>query len=651
MRRVVLIALLVHLAGLSWASTYTVTSVADSDTGTLRAAITQANSHAGADTIAFDPSLSGHRIKPLSVLPPLTDNGTTINGDLLGDGVPKIILDGSALSSGSGLRVHGADCVIAGLVVYHFPLCAIELGGASTCTIRSCHLNVNLAGSAAVPTASGDFDGIVAYDANHCVIGGATAKDRNVIASGVAATGTGHGGVFIVTGDYNEISGNYFGIKRDGSGVLGTGCIGIVLGWGDATSCSHNVVGGAAAGQRNLFGGVADGVCIAGPGASANVVSGNLFGLAPDGKTDLPISNEGVTIQNSQGNVVGGTTPGARNVFAGGSTGVMCAAGASDNKIQGNYFGTNAAGTAGRALAVGVEIAYQAGPQTIGGNTDAAGNFLVPAADAFGMGIAISGTTAKGCTISHNTFGILPSGKAAPGPASGVMLCSGATATVTENTFAHASGSAVHAAGSGARATVFRNIFRGCHMGVHLTDGGGAMLGKLGGPTPHGGSNTFELTNQWFIYLCTTATNVKAEGNCFGTTSQAAIDAKIWDWDNDHALGQVDYDPLKGGEHPSGLAGPLTLTGAAAVPCARGAEIAFSLSGPASVSLEVLNLAGRVIAAPARDVRVGGGTNRLGWNGLSTGGTRAPSGSYLVSVTARAADGQQATTLCALTLR
>ena len=48
------------------ANTYTVTKTADSGTGSLRWAITQANTHAGGDLVTFSSAMSGKTIKPLT---------------------------------------------------------------------------------------------------------------------------------------------------------------------------------------------------------------------------------------------------------------------------------------------------------------------------------------------------------------------------------------------------------------------------------------------------------------------------------------------------------------------------------------------------------------------------------------------------------
>src|SRR5947208_7564171 len=86
-RALILCALIVLLPLSVKANTFTVTTTSDIGTGSLRQAITDANAHAGPDTIVFnipvnDPGFNGtvFTIKPLSALPPLTDANTTIDG-------------------------------------------------------------------------------------------------------------------------------------------------------------------------------------------------------------------------------------------------------------------------------------------------------------------------------------------------------------------------------------------------------------------------------------------------------------------------------------------------------------------------------------------------------------------------------------------
>src|SRR5437879_13907421 len=74
------ILLVLVAVGSSDAATFTVTSTADSGVGTLRNAITLANTTPGADTIAFNISGAGvHTITPLTPLPNITE-AVTIDG-------------------------------------------------------------------------------------------------------------------------------------------------------------------------------------------------------------------------------------------------------------------------------------------------------------------------------------------------------------------------------------------------------------------------------------------------------------------------------------------------------------------------------------------------------------------------------------------
>ncbi|MBM3475572.1 MAG: hypothetical protein FJX75_20090 [Armatimonadetes bacterium] len=94
------------------------------------------------------------------------------------------------------------------------------------------------------------------------------------------------------------------------------------------------------------------------------------------------------------------------------------------------------------------------------------------------------------------------------------------------------------------------------------------------------------------------------------------------------------------GPGPSGSQ-TLALTAAAAPTASGASQITVSLSRAASVQTTIRNLAGRVVAAlPPRDLPAG--TSTLLWNGLSSTGTAAPPGRYLVIVEARTAGGASA---------
>ena len=120
----------VVLASPAWAATYTVINNADSGSGSLRQAIIDANTNTGvADTINFDPSVSGQTITlTSSQLPTITDvAGLTIDG-----GSADIIISGAnqhrVFEVGSGIG-SGARLTLSNLTVANGAVGVSEGGG------------------------------------------------------------------------------------------------------------------------------------------------------------------------------------------------------------------------------------------------------------------------------------------------------------------------------------------------------------------------------------------------------------------------------------------------------------------------------------------------------------------------------------------
>jgi len=629
------------LVGNGYAGTYTVTTTANAGPGSLRWAIGQANLTGGGSIcqILFAPALKGKTIKPVSeALPPITKAFIYVMGDIDGNGTPDVQLDGSLLWSPPwggtqhGLTVTGAsDCLITGLAIIGFPDDGILATNADGLELYSCHLGVDLAG--ATKRANRGYDLGLQAVGNGQITTNVFGSDSEV-------------GMWDCTDCL--VSNNYFGLKSDGSGAVGQAVVGLVLAPAQQ-GCKSNHV------DTNVFAGVQTGIEVWGAGTESNAIRGNTFGLAADADTALPGMTYGIIVgggarYNEIG--LGGQGFGKGNVFAGASaTGVVFGwAGTLDNVVAGNYFGTNGAGTRQRALLHGVVIDNKAGEQTIGGATATAGNLFVPSGPA-GSPSGVECRTAGGSSvIRYNRFGVLPGG-AAPGRAAlGVLVQGVASVWVVDNNLV-APDTAIKVTGTGGAAIILRNRFRDCAFAaVRLLNEAHAALGDLRSELGEG-RNVFRLSNLWDIRN-ETPNPVKAEGNDFDTTSAAAIDAKIWDKLDNAALGRVDYTPLIGGVAPTvagGLAA-VSVAGLAAVSTERGAEIVFTLSAPAAVTVTVLNLAGRVVAMPAQAVSLAAGTERVLWSGRTAAGTRAPGGRYLVRLIARDNGGRQATMLCFMSL-
>ena len=110
------------------------------------------------------------------------------------------------------------------------------------------------------------------------------------------------------------------------------------------------MVGGSAAGQRNVISGNDTFGIGLGGGGSQNTIRGNYIGVGSDGSTAIP-QGAGVSPQGSFDNDIGGLGPGEGNVISGNSgIGVFLDDPTTDqNSITGNLIGTDATGT----LAVG----------------------------------------------------------------------------------------------------------------------------------------------------------------------------------------------------------------------------------------------------------------------------------------------------------
>jgi hypothetical protein len=103
-------------------------------------------------------------------------------------------------------------------------------------------------------------------------------------------------------------------------------------------------------------------------------------------------------------------------------------------------------------------------------------------------------------------------------------------------------------------------------------------------------------------------------------------------------------------KHDGDSSSAASLTAVSALPTPMGAEIVFSLGGPADVSVTVLNLAGRSVRRIVAERAASTGMNSLVWNQMSDAGLKVPSGTYLVEVVANGADGSSSRAVTPLTL-
>ena len=363
-------------------SPFTVTTTADAGPGSLRAAIAAANTvsiAADPDPIAISFDIPGpgpHTISPATALPNITR---------------PVVIDGFT-QPGSAANTAAIDQAIDAVI-------QIELSGALT-TGTGLNLATGSTGSTVRGLAINRF----------------SARAIGVFGGG------GH-----------TISGNYLGVRPDGSVLTPA------QGEGMQVGSSGNTIGGTGPADRNLISGNASYGIFLGPSATANVIRGNFIGTGPTGTVARPNGSAGVQI-SGDGNVVGGVTVGDRNLIAGNTQVGVRVSGADGNSIQGNYIGTDAGGTI--ALANGSGTAGQAGVLVqsgavgtlIGGTAVGAGN-LIASNDLFGVnvnGAGSIGTSILGNRITGNAnLGINVLDQVLPVPAITSLVVDGVDLTVS----------------------------------------------------------------------------------------------------------------------------------------------------------------------------------------------------------------------------
>jgi hypothetical protein len=136
---------------------------------------------------------------------------------------------------------------------------------------------------------------------------------------------------------------------------------------------TSNTIGGAGSGTANVISGNNSGVVIM--TGSGNVVAGNLIGVTSAGSFALGNAVDGITVDNSSGNTVGGTVSGSGNVISGNTNGLdLTGAGTTSTDVWDNLIGTDETGLLPIGNANdGVIIQNDADVNEIGATTTGAG--------------------------------------------------------------------------------------------------------------------------------------------------------------------------------------------------------------------------------------------------------------------------------------
>jgi titin len=247
------------------------------------------------------------------------------------------------------------------------------------------------------------YYGIATYSAD-VLIGGLTATPGTGPGNVIAGNGSGPfsgGGIAFSgnapgTGDFVE--GNIIGLDAGGTTALNDFQSG-----GISSGMPYVMIGGTAAGARNVISGNGTGVSIATAGNTGDVVQGNYIGTDISG-TQAAANQSGVVIYaGASGSTIGGASPGAGNLISGNVVdGVQLSdTGTSNNVVEGNHIGTDVSGAAALINGIGVLITGGASGNTVGTVTAGAANVI---AYSSGAGVVVVGATSTGNAIRGNSI-------------------------------------------------------------------------------------------------------------------------------------------------------------------------------------------------------------------------------------------------------
>ncbi len=497
-----------RLENLQLLATFAVTSVANAGSGTLRQAILDANLSTAADLIVFNiPGAGPHTIRPSSPLPdiggPVTIDGYTQSGSspntlaIGNDAVLRIELDGtvSGARGDIGLDILGGGSLVRGLVIRGFGNHGIRLASDDN-VVEGNFIGTDITGTLARGNGGDGVSVVAGAERNRIGTNGdgvADPAERNVI----SANGFQGVAIFDTGTDNNVVAGNYIGTDKNGAAPLGNGIYGVAVGFGRGGAgpmfnrIGSNGDGVADTAERNVISANrGSGVAFFDAGAGRNTVAGNNIGTDAAGTARLGNVGAGVFIASAS-NTIGGTTAGARNIISGnGGNGISIAgAGATGNRVQGNFIGTDVTGRLDLGNARdGVAVREGASDNLIGGTTAGAGN-LVSGNDLSGVTFlrtAAAGNQVQGNLIGTDVAGAGPLGNGAAGVFVETSRNLIGGSTVAARNVISANGAGIFVIGTAATNNVIQANFIGTDVmgtralpngdGIDLTEGASSNL-------------------------------------------------------------------------------------------------------------------------------------------------------------------------------
>jgi titin len=393
-------------------------------------------------------------------------NSNTLANDFVGTDVPGSAALGNGfagvgIGNGAANNSVGGAAMAAGDLISGNGAHGVYIVGAGTTgnVVQNDKVGTNAAGTAAVAngadgvliqdgaSGNGVVSNLISGNGQFAVqISGAGTANNNVLFSRIGVTADGsaglanNGGVFLAAGatgntlfgdvlgsNFNEVeirdagtNGNVIRGCFLGTNAAGTAVLSSSNGVSISGGASGNTVGGMTAGSANVIAGAGQGVNIQGAGTNNNAVLDNFVGVNSAG-TALGNST-GIFVNSAAGTVIVGNL-----ISANSTVGVGLFGGVTGSVVQGNFIGTNFAGTTAQANQDGVAI--DGSNNTVGGTTAGTRN-LISGNSRYGVLIMGSGNVVEG-----NLIGTKADGTSALGNGShGVFVTTNGTPAAANNT-------------------------------------------------------------------------------------------------------------------------------------------------------------------------------------------------------------------------
>lgn len=349
-------------------------------------------------------------------------NAGAVNNLVIGNLIGTTASGNAALPNlGAGILVQlgAANNVIGGTsgtgnVISGNNLHGIEIAAANSNRVEGNFIGTGINGTTVI---SNNLLGIHVISSFN-TIGGTNAGARNII------SGNGQGGIKIeATRRGNVIAGNFIGTDVNGKSQLGNGLNGHGIYLADAPT---NTIGGAVAGARNIISGNMTGIFIVGTNATGNQIQGNFIGTSITGTTNLPNYN-GIYMTNVVNTLIGGTNAAARNVISGNSSiGILVeGTNSTGNLMQGNYIGPDVTGRFPLGNYTHGILILNGYSNVIGGAVSGAGNVISATIYWSGVNIGGSNQVIQGNFIGTDAAGTNALGNGPGSSIGGGLLVSG----------------------------------------------------------------------------------------------------------------------------------------------------------------------------------------------------------------------------------